>query len=108
MTKPIFYSPIRGNVIDAATNHFAKILMTDVSFGITSHYAGITSGTPTITLSVCSFNGEESDFIPIADATNVLLTDAIKASSFAFAYLGVKFTSNTSTGLFQSYLNTNE
>jgi hypothetical protein len=102
MIKPLF---IGDNTI-ANTNQFAKIPFPESKgFSITVDSGDVVGGTPTYTLCVCNFNGDESDFIDIADATNLPLTDAVKSSSFEFAYLGVKFTSNSATGTMQIYLN---
>ncbi len=106
MIKSCFYSE---TTVSATTDHFAKIPFTESKpFSITVDSGAVVGGTPTYTLSVCNFNGEEADFINIADATNLPLTDAVKSDSFEFAYLGVKFTSNSATGIVQIYLNVKE
>ena len=106
MIRPVFYGGVNTTTVPANTNQFAKIAYTENNgFGITVDYGAVVGGTPTYTLCVCNFDGDESDFIDIPDATNVPLTTAVKSGSFAFAYLGIKFTSNSATGNVQIYLN---
>lgn len=107
MIRPAFYNETLPTV-DASSNNFAKFPMNGKAFSVTVDSGAVVGGTPTYTLCVCNFNGDESDFINISDATNISLTDAIKSSSFEFAYLGIKFTSNSATGRVQIYLNTFE
>lgn len=107
MIKPAFYVADFDTVV-ATTDHFAKFPMNGKAFSVTVDSGAVVGGTPNYTLSVCNFNGDESDFINIADATNISLINAVKSSSFEFAYLGIKFNSNSATGRVQIYLNTFE
>jgi hypothetical protein len=105
MIKPLFYSS-ESTTVSASVDNFTKVTFPDGNgFSITVDSGAVVGGTPTYTLCVCNFNGDESDFIDILDATNIPLTDAIKSSSFEFAYLGIKYNSNSATGDVQIYLN---
>ncbi len=90
----------------ASSNHFIKVKMLDAPFSITIDTGAVVGGTPKYSLSVCNFDGDESDFRELdVDTTNIDLTDTVTASGFKFSYLGVKYTSNSATGDVQIYLN---
>lgn len=91
----------------ASVNKFVKLRMDGGKFGITCDNSSVVEGTPTFTILVCSFNGNEAQFRELSmETTNRPLTEIVKADSFHFAYIGLKYTANGATGDVQFYLNT--
>ena len=90
---------------NAATSQFVKVKMLDNAWSLVCDSGSVVGGTPTYSLSVCNFDGDESDFQLITLATALNLTDSVKSSTFKFEYLGLSYTPNSATGTIQFYLN---
>lgn len=90
---------------NAATTQFVKVKMRNVPFSLSCDTGAVVGGTPTYSLKVCNFDGDESDFRAIDDATLLPLTDVVVSSNFNHEYLGLSYTANSATGTIQFYLN---
>lgn len=90
----------------ANTNFFKKIPMTNSAWSFYVDSGAVVGGTPTYTLSVCNFDGDEADFRDISTlSTDLTLDKSVKASTFNFAFMGLKYIANSATGSIQFYLN---
>ena len=89
----------------ANTNFFKKVPMTNNAWSFYCDNGAVVGGTPTYSLSVCNFNGDEADFRAIDEAQLLSLTETVIKSTFNFAFLGVTYRANSATGSIQFYLN---
>jgi len=91
----------------ASVSHFVKLRMDGGKWGITCDDSLVSGGNPRYTLSVCSFNGKESQFRELSSETSsMLLTGKASGENFKFAYLGLSYIPAHATGEVQFYLNT--
>lgn len=93
---------------NANANNFIKFSNPQAAFSIDAEINDILTGTPTWTLLVSNIGDVESNFKEYSTkTTNMLLSDCVESLDIIpFAFIGVKFNSNTSTGTYSFFLNT--
>jgi hypothetical protein len=92
------------NAANANANNFVIVDMPATPFTIDAKVSGIT-GSPTWSLMVSNVGTTEADFKNYSvDTTNMPITTAIESAKLNYAFVAVKFVSNSSTGTYSFYI----